>query len=310
MKHAKKAYLILATVVIASIAIMAYVMSGSMIERRPFATPDPSYDSWEYILSHPQPITVRTYSTAMMETSLSGIMNLEHEEARDIDDEVIEFPVVVGVLQHEELGAYLVDAGMDAACVDDPYGVMRGILVKKKLGRATQEPGTDIASVLDREDISLQGVLLTHLHPDHVAGILDLPKDITYIVGEGERYINFPFIMRGDHLAGIDALYEIDFASGIDLPPFGKCVDVFGDGSVWAISSSGHSPGHALYLVNGIEGQFLMTGDACMTQYQFDTGIGPGTYSSDVEKAQVALDQIIAFIERYPDVELAFGHDL
>lgn len=310
MKRVKKVYLILAAVAIASIAFTAYVMSGSMIERRPFSTPDPSYGSWEDILSHPQPITVRTYSTAMMETHLSGIMNLEHEQARDIDDELIEFPVVVGILEHEELGAYLVDAAMDASCVDNPYGVMRGVLVKKKLGRATQEPGTDIASVLDHEGVSLQGVLLTHLHPDHVAGILDLPKDIPYVVGRGERYINFPLFMRGDHLAGVEALYEIDFASGIDLPPFGKCVDVFGDGSVWAVSSSGHSPGHALFLINGIGGQYLMTGDACMTQYQFDSGIGPGTYSSDVEQAQVALDQIKAFIERYPDVELAFGHDL
>ena len=53
-----------------------------------------------------------------------------------------------------------------------------------------------------------------------------------------------------------------------------------------------------------------MTGDACMTQDLFDAGIGPGTYSSDVEQAQVALDQIKEFVERYPEVEPVFGHDL
>jgi glyoxylase-like metal-dependent hydrolase (beta-lactamase superfamily II) len=310
MSRTKWAILALTTVAIVSIALTAYIVGPSMIERRPFDAPDPSYSSWEEILANPQPITLRTYSTAMMETHLSGIMNLEHESAQGIEDEAIEFPVVVGILEHEEHGAYLVDAGMDASCVDNPYGVMRGAIVEQKLGRATQEPGTDIASVVEREGVALQGVLLTHLHPDHVAGIVDLPKDIPYVVGEGEAYINYPFIIHGDHLEGIDALNEIDFASGIDLPPFGKCIDVFGDGSVWAIPAPGHTAGSTVFLVNGLDGQYLMTGDACMTRDLFDAGIGPGTYSSDVEQAQVALEQIKEFAERYPEVELVFGHDL
>jgi hypothetical protein len=43
----------------------------------------------EDILSNPQPITIRTYATGIMQTNLSGIMNLEHEQAQDIKDEVI-----------------------------------------------------------------------------------------------------------------------------------------------------------------------------------------------------------------------------
>ena len=116
--------------------------------------------------------------------------------------------------------------------------------------------------------------------------------------------------MHGDYLAGIDELYEIDFTAGIDLPPLGKGVDVFGDGSLWVISSSGHSKGHVLYLSNGTEDQVLVTGDACNTQYQFDTGIGPGTFSSDLEQAQVVLERIIVFKELYPEDKLVFGHDL
>ena len=65
-----------------------------------------------------------------------------------------------------------------------------------------------------------------------------------------------------------------------------------------------------MYFINGIEGQILMTGDACNTQFQFDTGIGPGSFSSNIEQAQVALDRIKVFIERYPQVRLVYGHDL
>ena len=174
----------------------------------------------------------------------------------------------------------------------------------------SQEPDTHIAAILNRENIQIQGVFLTHLHPDHTAGILDLPKDVPYVVGKDELYINFRFFMHGDHLAGIDELHEIDFATGVDLPPLGRSVDVFGDGSLWAISSSGHSKGHVLYFINGMEDKVLVTGDACNTQYQFDSGIGPGTYSSDLEQAQDALERIKAFKERYPKVRLVFGHDL
>ena len=129
-------------------------------------------------------------------------------------------------------------------------------------------------------------------------------------MGKNERYTNFTFFMRGDHLAGIDELYEIDFATGIDLPPLGKSVDVFGDGSLWDISSSGHSKGHVLYFINGVEDKILVTGDACNIQEQFDRGIGPGYFSSDLEQAQEVLDRIIRFKEQYPEVKLVFGHDL
>ena len=116
--------------------------------------------------------------------------------------------------------------------------------------------------------------------------------------------------MQSEHLAGIDALVEIDFAEGIDLPPLGKGVDVFGDGSLWAISSSGHSAGHVIFLINGIDDQVLFTGDACNDHHQFETGIGPGAYSSDLEGGQKVLERIILFKERYPEVKLVYGHDL
>jgi N-acyl homoserine lactone hydrolase len=286
------------------------VWQPSMIRRTPYPAPEPAYHSWEDILSHPQPITIRTYSTGMAQTKLSGIMNLEHELAQGIEDEVVEIPVIVGLIRHQEFGFHLIDAGLDASYVHNPYGSMRGIMVKGKSALFSQEPNTHIAAVLNRENIQIQSVLLTHLHFDHTAGILDLPKDIPYVAGKNERYVNFRFFMQSDHLAGIDALYEIDFAEGSDLPPLGKGVDVFGDGSLWAISSSGHSAGHVIFMINGIDEQVLFTGDACNDHYQFETGIGPGYYSSDLEGGQEVLERIILFKERYPKVKLVYGHDL
>ena len=299
------------TVILVFTSIFFFVVwQPSMIRRIPYPAPEPAYHSWDDILSHPQPVTIRTHSTGIMQTTLSAIMNLEHEQAQNIEDEVIKIPVNVGIIQHQEFGAYLIDAGLDKSYVHNQHGTIRGLMVKSYLGKGSQEPNTHIAAILNQESIQLEGVFLTHLHQDHTAGIVDLPKDIPYVAGKNERYVNFRFFMQSDHLAGIDELQEIDFAEGIDLPPLGKAVDLFGDGSLWAISSSGHSAGHVIFLINGIDEQVLFTGDACNDHYQFEMGIGPGYYSSDLEGGQEVLECIIFFKERYPEVKLVYGHDL
>ena len=310
MDRKRKITLAVTAFLLLLITLLVVEWQSSSLHRLPFSAPNPSFNNWEDILSHPKPITVQTNSTGKMQIELSAIMNLKHDQSQDIEDELVEFPVTVNIIQHQEFGAFLIDTGLDASYVDSKHGTMKGILVKIILGKGTQEPNMHIAAILKREHLDIQGVWLTHLHFDHTAGILDLPKDIPYFIGKNERYTNFTFFMQGDHLAGIDELYEIDFAAGIDLPPFGKGIDVFGDGSLWAISSSGHSRGQVMYFINGIENQVLVTGDACNTLYQFESGIGPGYFSSDLEQAQDVLDQIIVFKELYPEVKLVFGHDL
>ena len=310
MPKSKRRVLGIAVILVFTALFGFVVYQPSMIKRVPYPAPEPAYHSWEDILSNPQPITIRTYVAGVNQTTLSAIMNLKHERAQGIEDKVIDIPINVGVVQHQQHGVYLIDAGLDASYEHNPYGTNKGMMVEGYLAKGSLEPNTHIAAVLEKENIQLQGVWLTHLHMDHTAGIVDLPKDIPYVVGENERYANFRFFMQNDHLAGIDALYEIDFSEGIDLSPLGKAVDLFGDGSLWAISSSGHSAGHVMYFINGIEDSVLYTGDACNDYTQFETGIGPGFYSSDLEGGQQVLEQIIAFKEQYPDVTLVFGHDL
>lgn len=147
--------------------LLVIVWRSSSLQRHPFSAPEASHHNWEDILSHPKPITIRTYSTGIMQTPLSAIMNLKHEQAQDIEDELVEFPVNASIIQHQEFGAYLVDAGLDASYANNPYGSMKGILVKIILGKGTQEPNTHIAAIPNRENIHIQGVWLTHLHLDH-----------------------------------------------------------------------------------------------------------------------------------------------
>src|SRR5690606_28802478 len=89
---------------------------------------------------------------------------------------------------------------------------------------------------------SPRGVLLTHLHLDHVLGLPDLPEGTPVYVGPGEAtdrsFMNA--LSRGTtdfFLAGAGTLRVFD------ATPEEPAIDLLGDGSIWAIHAPGHTAG-------------------------------------------------------------------
>ena len=148
MKQAQRILLGAAIILVLASVLLIIVWQPSVIRKVTFPVHEAAYKSWEDILSHPQPISIRTYSTGIMQTDLSGIMNLEHKKAQRFEDEVVEIPVNVSIIQHQQLGSYLIDAGLDESYVHNPHGTIRGLLVEQYLGKGSQEPNTHIASIL------------------------------------------------------------------------------------------------------------------------------------------------------------------
>ncbi|MCB0643100.1 MAG: MBL fold metallo-hydrolase, partial [Phaeodactylibacter sp.] len=91
------------------------------------------------------------------------------------------------------------------------------------------------------------------------------------------------------------------------IPPFDSVLDIFGDGSFFAIYTPGHSKSHLSYLLITDEGPILLTGDASHTRYGFEKGIEPG-WVQDAEKAQHSLQQLRTFAQTYPNIRVFFGH--
>ena len=100
MKKSRKIVLVSASLIVMTLAFALLVFQSSIISRLPFSAPETSYHNWEDILSSPKPITIQTYSTGTMQTDLSGIMNLAHERAADIEDVLVEIPVNVSIIHH------------------------------------------------------------------------------------------------------------------------------------------------------------------------------------------------------------------
>ena len=89
---------------------------------------------------------------------------------------------------------------------------------------------------------------------------------------------------------------------------FAGVIDVFGDGSVWALSLPGHSPGSTGYLINAVDGPKLVTGDAVSTRLGWEQGMPQLLPASARAAAQASADALHRFATAHPGVEIFLGH--
>ncbi len=274
----------------------------------PFHATASTTQDWHEVLSRPAHVSLQTFETGRVRVHRSDIIDLEDPRARGLSDEEIFAPVFAHLIHHDVFGDYLIDTGLDRSFERTTSGDARGLFAFKMY--ALQGPGEDIVSRLAAEHVSLQGVFFTHLHPDHVSGATSLPRNIRYIAGTGEDPVSAGFFFFQDALSGVSRLERIDFAGAAAIPPLGPSVDVFGDGSIWAISTPGHSKGHISYLVVTKSGPVLLSGDASHTRWGFEHGVPPGKSSEDAEGARRSLAQLELFAHEFPEVRVVFGHSM
>jgi glyoxylase-like metal-dependent hydrolase (beta-lactamase superfamily II) len=89
---------------------------------------------------------------------------------------------------------------------------------------------------------------------------------------------------------------------------FAGVVDIFGDGSVWALSVPGHTPGSTAYLVRTPGGPKLLVGDASHTSWGWIHGVEPGTFSADRPRSAESLATLRDLVRDHPAIEVYLGH--
>lgn len=264
---------------------------------------------WESVFINPTSIEIETLRTGTIISKMSGLLNLKSANATELKDGVANIPVLAHILRHEKYGDYLIDTGFDSSFTNEIGGNFKGILKKIYFRNYIQEKSSEgIEFQLKGRCINLNGVFLTHIH-EHASGSPSLPNEIPYVYGNGEREENFfPFVYSNFFKNKVD-LQKIDFLKGQDMPILGKCVDVFGDGSFWAISTPGHTKGHISYIVNGKETKSLITGDVCISKKGFELGVETGKFSLNIEQGRESFLKIKEFIKYYPYTKMIFGHE-
>jgi len=252
-------------------------------------------------------IVFTKHTAARWAVPLSGLLNLNHAKAVSVGledvDEAIE--LYVYSLQHPTKGTFIVDSGISESLRNPGANRDISTLVKMamKTDRLVTQKSTD---QLMREYKRIDGVLLTHLHLDHILGLNDIATSVPVFVGPGDAAMTelTHVVTQGTTdrlLRNVEILREWSFHKG-------QILDVFEDGSLFAISAPGHTPGTTVYLANSTDGPQLMIGDVTHTGWGWEQGVEPGTYSHDPAESAEALAFIKRLASKITGVTVHPGH--
>lgn len=264
---------------------------------------------WEELLARPRPVTVEVLVTGTVDGDRRMVLDESDPRIGELGDPHAPTTVLAYWVHHPTEGDYLIDAGFARAFAREGGNYTR--LLRLMLALIGVEnhgtEGADAASQLGSRGASPRAVFLTHLHGDHTSGLVDFPAHVPAVFGRGEDTF-LQKALLGDHLDG-RPLYALDFEEGHALGPFEGVLDLLGDGSLWALSTPGHSPNHVSYLVNAHSGPVLITGDACAYNAQFEHGIRPTPGVDDQQAAIDSLAGLRELHERFPQLEVLVGHE-
>jgi glyoxylase-like metal-dependent hydrolase (beta-lactamase superfamily II) len=174
------------------------------------------------------------------------------------------------VIEHPQ-ARFVVDP---ALCVDAAHRAMAqlptAIRVAVRPPRDAVPTAHALAELPDAPIIDF--ALPTHLHWDHICGLLDLPGLPVYA-----HSIELEWATTGPvaPVGGVrDALEHRPISNyTLDGPPvatFEHSRDLFGDGAVILVDLGGHTPGSVGVLAHTERGWILLAGDAAWHTYQID----------------------------------------
>lgn len=263
-------------------------------------------------IEQPGPIELQTIISADWAVPLSGLVNLSRPAAAGLKNRDEPIQVYAHLLHHPQYGYFLVDTGVSQSLLDDPGKAGLSWLLRQAMPIHKMQIRKNTAQILQDIDGKLAGVFFTHLHFDHISGMPDIPASVPLYIGRREssqpEWINLFVQGSTDHLLqGKQPLQEWPFLPD-PQQQFDGVVDVFGDGSVFALSVPGHTAGSTAYLIRSTQGPVLLTGDASHTRWGWENGVEPGDFTRNNDLNLKSLLQMKALVERHPQIDVRFGH--
>ncbi len=215
-------------------------------------------------------------------------------------------------------GAFLIDASLGSGTAADleasPWWFrwnFKSAAQAAPLAQLVRSAGIDPASVTR--------VLVTHAHWDHTGGLAELPNArVSMSAAEADWILGRsgppPAIAMAQHVVAVrDRIDRLDFA-GPSFGGFPASQDVFGDGTVIAVPSPGHTPGATSYFVrSGSDRTWLFVGDAAWVKEGFEEPATKGRLASllaDWDRARTAESLgIIHAVHRSGAAWVVTSHD-
>jgi N-acyl homoserine lactone hydrolase len=195
---------------------------------------------------------------------------------------MISIPTSVWIIEHPKQGVLLFDTGINYH-VADPEAAERywGPGLRDAFGcslRREDAVDQQLAKLgYKLEDVKY--VIMSHLHLDHAGGMCHFPH-ATFVVQKNElRYAWWP-----DAFPGLVYCYnDIKDTRGFTFVQLNGDVDLFQDGTIRLISTSGHTPGHQAMIVRlENRGPVCLAADTAHLQEAYKN-LAPMPYDWNVE---------------------------
>jgi glyoxylase-like metal-dependent hydrolase (beta-lactamase superfamily II) len=229
--------------------------------------------------------------------------------------EFLRIPVPAFLVEHPGAGAILIDTGLHPSVAVDPKQNFGRVLAFNyrglKMNAEQAVPAQLRARGLDAADVGV--VLITHMHVDHASAISEFPG-ATFVVSKQEwdrlpdgkvteGYVKSQFDFGFDYRTiDFDARETESFAS------FGRSFDLFGDGSVRAVFTPGHTHGHTSYVLRLRGREVLIAADAIYTARTLNESVLPYRMA-DEHHFRRSLKEIQRYREQTPGALIVPGHD-
>jgi len=226
-------------------------------------------------------------------------------------------PCPAFLIRHPSAGPILVDTGLHPSIATDPQGNFGRI--GARVGNPSLEPGADVHAQLRARNLDpgeIPVVVMTHMHIDHSSAISEFPN-ATFVLSEVEweaATVGPKPLLNGYRRPHFDYAFDyrtVDFdRAGIDsYSSFGRCFDLFGDGSIRLAYTPGHSAGHVSVIAHLSERDFVIGGDATYTEAQLegDAPLAPRPF--DAHNYRRSLQELKLFRREFPDAIVTPGHD-
>jgi N-acyl homoserine lactone hydrolase len=157
---------------------------------------------------------------------------------------------------------------------------------------------------------------MTHLHVDHASAISEFPE-ATFVVSRAEwEAATSQGRFHGYVTRQFDHAFDyrlLDFeAAGRDGPDsfsgFARSFDLFGDGSLRAVYTPGHTLGHMSVVARTAGGEVLVAGDAIYLRQTLDDAHLPFR-TEDEHLFRRSLREIQQYLRETPHAVVIPGHD-
>jgi N-acyl homoserine lactone hydrolase len=314
LRQLKKLLVPAAVLIVVISALLTYMFRGGFhqFEITTYKVPRAAFTTWNDVLRNPRDISLLTIQTGVVH--MDACLNLDPASPKQAECDHVprDLAVLVHWIHHPQFGDFLIDAGFDDSFAKyPPYGhYTEAMKFFNWINGVTnrQQQGEDLGTQLVRLNIHPRAVFFTHFHPDHTAGVPALDSQTEFIFAKHEP----SFLARAavaNHFAGKSKFASLDFSTAPRMTPLGASIDLFGDGSLWAISVPGHTDDDIAYLVNGTH-PVLLTGDASHFEWAFKAGVAPrGWNHAGTARGYQSLRLLRDFAKAYPTVRLVYGHE-